>query len=125
MLGCYTLQLAERKVVTQILQGAQSTSAFAEAHCEEAVWDLQGGEIRSQWAGRTVIASASKLAYGHAQAVIDGAPPPEAPTQLHGGHSWEQVQTSFHSGGKLNSDPHRPWVAPVAPGSCLRGCTPC
>ena len=48
--------------------------------------------MRSQWTGRTVIASAGKLAYGHAQAVIDGKAPPEAPAQLHGGHSWEQAR---------------------------------
>lgn len=53
---------------------------------------MQEGVVRSQWAGRSVISSAGQLAYGHAQAVIDGAAPPESPANLHGGHSWEQVR---------------------------------
>lgn len=56
-----------------------------------AICGLQEGEVRSQWVGRTVISSAGQLAYGHAQAVIDGQARPEAPAQLHGGHTWEQV----------------------------------
>ncbi len=56
----------------------------------------QEGEVRSQWAGRTIIDSCAKLAYGHAQAVIDGAAPPQAPAPLHGGHTWNQVlKTAF------------------------------
>lgn len=62
---------------------------------------MQGGEVRSEWVGRSVIASAGQLAYGHAQAVIDGEAVPDAPAQLHGGHSWEQACTSCHFCGNL------------------------
>ena len=71
---------------------AAAFTCHVEATCSNILVGMQGGEVRSQWAGRSVIASAGKLAYGHAQAVIDGAPPPEAPAQLHGGHSWEQAR---------------------------------
>jgi DIS3-like exonuclease 2 len=66
------------------------------------IWELTPrGEIVRQWMGRTVITSCCKLAYGHAQAMIDGRFDPEAgvngpqtgpvPPTLHGGHAWDDV----------------------------------
>lgn len=66
------------------------------------VCHVQGGEVMSHWAGRSVINSCAQLAYGDAQAVIDAAagrtdadtasgrgarPAPE----VLGGFTWEQV----------------------------------
>lgn len=53
------------------------------------------GRILSQWAGRSIIKSCAKLAYGHAQDMIEGTfqglrdqePPP---VELHG-CKWPQV----------------------------------
>ena len=53
------------------------------------------GQILSQWAGRSIIKSCAKLAYGHAQDMIEGSfqglpdqePPP---VELHG-CAWPQV----------------------------------
>ena len=59
-------------------------------------WDLTPqGKILGQWAGRSIIRSCVKLAYGHAQDMIEGKfaglPDQEAPSvELHG-YAWPQV----------------------------------
>lgn len=58
-----------------------------------------GGQVVSTWMGRTVIRTAAKLAYHHAQAIIDGASHEEdLPVQLHNGHSWQQVRGAGAAG---------------------------
>lgn len=63
-------------------------------------WDMTPeGQILSQWAGRSIIKSCAKLAYGHAQDMIEGTfqglpdqePPP---VELHG-CEWPQVSHPF------------------------------
>ncbi len=61
------------------------------------IWDLSDdGQVLSQWAGRTVIRTCAKLAYEHAQAMIEGtfdtAKPPVA---LSRPHTWPQVRPSI------------------------------
>lgn len=65
-------------------------------------WDMTAeGHILSQWAGRSIIKSCAKLAYGHAQDMIEGTfkglpdqePPP---VQLHG-CQWPQVRPTLLS----------------------------
>lgn len=66
-------------------------------------WDLTPeGKILAQWAGRSVIKSCVKLAYGHAQDMIEGKfeglPDQETPSvELHG-YAWPEVgqQTVVH-----------------------------
>ncbi len=59
-------------------------------------WDLTPkGKILAQWAGRSIIKSCVKLAYGHAQDMIEGKfaglPDQEAPSvELHG-YAWPEV----------------------------------
>lgn len=62
------------------------------------MWELdEQGNVHSQWTGRSTIRSCVKLAYLHAQAMIDGTftsaaeglPPLENP------HRWEDVSSSF------------------------------
>ena len=59
-------------------------------------WDMTPeGQILSQWAGRSIIKSCAKLAYGHAQDMIEGTfqglPEQEPPAvELHG-CKWPQV----------------------------------
>lgn len=56
------------------------------------MWQLtEDGEIEDQWIGKTIIRSCSKLAYSHAQRVIDGVEVTKAPVKVHGGHEWNQV----------------------------------
>lgn len=64
---------------------------------------VQGGEVISYWAGRSVINSCAQLAYGDAQAVIDAAASSNYDTQgahpepeVLGGFTWEQVRTWRH-----------------------------
>lgn len=60
-------------------------------------WDLTPkGKILAQWAGRSIIKSCVKLAYGHAQDMIEGKfaglPDQEAPSvELHG-YAWPEVR---------------------------------
>jgi len=59
-------------------------------------WDLTPkGKILAQWAGRSIIKSCVKLAYGHAQDMIEGKfaglPDQETPSvELHG-YAWPEV----------------------------------
>lgn len=59
-------------------------------------WDLTPkGKILAQWAGRSIIKSCVKLAYGHAQDIIEGKfaglPDQETPSvELHG-YAWPEV----------------------------------
>jgi len=59
-------------------------------------WDLTPkGKILAQWAGRSIIRSCVKLAYGHAQDMIEGKfaglPDQETPSvELHG-YTWPEV----------------------------------
>lgn len=66
------------------------------------IWELTPrGDIVRQWMGRTVITSCCKLAYGHAQAMIENwfdpenyVPGPQTgpkPPALHGAHAWDDV----------------------------------
>jgi len=57
------------------------------------VWDLDAdGNIRSQWAGRSVICSCAKLAYPMVQDMIEGRFERETcPATIHGGHTWDEV----------------------------------
>lgn len=61
-------------------------------------WDMTPeGHILSQWAGRSIIKSCAKLAYGHAQDMIEGSfqglPDQDAPpVELHG-CTWPEVST--------------------------------
>lgn len=53
------------------------------------------GEIIEQWAGKSVIRSCAKLAYGNAQEMIEGTfrglEGETAPTDLQEPHTWEEV----------------------------------
>ena len=56
-------------------------------------WEMEAdGTILSQWAGRSIICSCAKLAYGHAQAVISGEDTGQGagPVEITGGHTWAQ-----------------------------------
>lgn len=60
-------------------------------------WDLTPeGKIVSQWAGRSIIKSCVKLAYGHAQQIIEGSfaglPEQEAPSVELFGYDWTEVR---------------------------------
>ena len=60
-------------------------------------WDLTpDGKIVSQWAGRSIIKSCVKLAYGHAQQMIEGSfaglPEQEAPSVELFGYDWTEVR---------------------------------
>ena len=58
------------------------------------IWELTPqGEIVDQWFGRTAMCSCAKLAYEHAQQMIEGtfAPSEELGVELHGHHTWDQV----------------------------------
>lgn len=61
------------------------------------MWELDvEGRVYAQWAGRTVIQSCAKLAYHHAQTVIEadesGKPQSEeAPVPLQAPHTWQEV----------------------------------
>lgn len=61
------------------------------------IWELSDeGKVLSQWAGRTVIRTCAKLAYEHAQAMIEGTfDISKPPVALSKPHTWPQV-------------PHRP-----------------
>lgn len=65
------------------------------------IWDMaRDGTILRQWAGRSVICTAAKLAYQHAEAMIVGDSaawtPPEG-VALKAPHTWEQVRACSHS----------------------------
>ena len=56
------------------------------------------GHVLSQWTGRTVIRSCAKLAYHHAQAIIDAdeagqVQAEEAPAPLERPHTWAQASS--------------------------------
>lgn len=60
------------------------------------IWDLdEQGQVLRHWAGRSVIRTTAKLAYHHAQAMIEGSfdPQHDAPT-LFGSASWSEVRLS-------------------------------
>ena len=62
------------------------------------MWEMDAdGEVLSQWTGRTLIRSCAKLAYPHAQAMIDGSyaarEGEEPPVLLEAPHTWPQVRT--------------------------------
>jgi DIS3-like exonuclease 2 len=59
------------------------------------IWDMApDGTILRQWAGRSAICTAAKLAYQHAEAmIVEGAEawaPPEG-VALKAPHTWQQV----------------------------------
>lgn len=59
-------------------------------------WELSPeGQILSQWAGRSIIKSCVKLAYGHAQEMIQGSfaglPDQAAPAVELFGYAWSEV----------------------------------
>ncbi len=57
------------------------------------IWEMTGdGRILKQWSGRTVIRSCAKLAYGHAQDMIEGTfDASKPPVPLSSPHTWDQV----------------------------------
>lgn len=61
------------------------------------MWELDvEGHVLSQWTGRTVIRSCAKLAYHHAQTIIEAdearqAQAEEAPVPLESPHTWAQA----------------------------------
>ena len=61
------------------------------------MWELDvEGHVLSQWTGRTVIRSCAKLAYHHAQTIIDAdeagqRQAEEAPVDLENPHTWAQA----------------------------------
>ncbi len=57
------------------------------------IWDMtEDGKVLSQWAGRTVIRSCTKLAYEHAQDMIEGTfDAANHPLALSSPHTWPQV----------------------------------
>ena len=68
------------------------------------IWELSPqGDILSQWVGRTVIRSAVKLAYPHAQAMLDGKfaarEGEQPPAELEAPHTWPEVSTPAHAQG--------------------------
>ena len=60
------------------------------------IWELSDeGKVLSQWAGRTVIRTCAKLAYEHAQAMIEGTfDISKPPVALSSPHTWPQVPHS-------------------------------
>lgn len=63
-------------------------------------WDLTPeGRILSQWAGRSIIKSCVKLAYGHAQEMIEGSfaglPDQATPTVQLFGYDWSEVSVKL------------------------------
>ena len=59
------------------------------------IWEMTAeGRILQQWCGRTVISSCAKLAYGHAQDMIEGEfDAGRPPVPLTAPHTWCQVST--------------------------------
>lgn len=58
------------------------------------MWELnEEGEVLSQWTGRTVIRSCVKLAYFHAQRMVDGVfdKSSEELPKLELPHTWDEV----------------------------------
>ena len=57
------------------------------------IWEMTGeGHILKQWCGRTVIRSCAKLAYDHAQDMVEGSfDASKAPVALSAPHTWDQV----------------------------------
>ena len=72
------------------------------------MWELDvEGHVLSQWAGRTVIRSCAKLAYHHAQTIInadeDGqAQAEEAPAPLERPHTWAQASFDANDNTCIN-----------------------
>ena len=60
------------------------------------MWELSDeGKVLNQWAGRTVIRTCAKLAYEHAQAMIEGTfDISKPPVALSSPHTWPQVPHS-------------------------------
>eukprot|EP00884_Botryococcus_braunii_P005406 jgi/Botrbrau1/14867/Bobra.0298s0001.1 len=58
------------------------------------LWDLNDdGEVQRHWVGRSVIRTCAKLAYSHAQCIIEGrAVPEEGRPQLYNGVPWSEVE---------------------------------
>jgi len=65
------------------------------------VWEMSAeGDVRRQWAGRSVIRSCAKLAYGDPQAMLEGrfgGAPGEAapPVALEAPHTWPQARPGW------------------------------
>lgn len=60
------------------------------------MWELDvDGKVMSQWTGKTLIRSCTKLAYGAAQQMIEGdftgADGQEPPSELESPHTWREV----------------------------------
>ena len=83
------------------------------------VWDMSAeGDVRRQWAGRSVIRSCAKLAYGDAQAMLEGrfggAPGEAAPAvALEPPHTWPQARGAApggqgSAGGRLSASSELP-----------------
>ena len=62
------------------------------------IWEMTGeGRILKQWSGRTVIRSCAKLAYDHAQDMIEGSfSASKPPVPLSAPHTWDQVGATSH-----------------------------
>ena len=77
------------------VRGWRANRAGVDRLTFSVIWDMaEDGTVVRQWAGRSVIRTCAKLAYDHAQAMIEGgfdadAPPPAVPLQAP--HTWAQV----------------------------------
>ncbi|KAL8196679.1 hypothetical protein R6Q57_024594 [Mikania cordata] len=61
------------------------------------IWDINlDGEVLDRWIGRTIVQSCCKLAYEHAQDIIDGTLNFEG-LQLHGEFTWSDVVNSVQN----------------------------
>ena len=87
---------ASARLVTHVLAKKTSCCAGVERLAFSVTWDLTPeGKIVSQWAGRSIIKSCVKLAYGHAQEMIEGTfaglPDQATPSVELFGYEWPQV----------------------------------
>ena len=73
------------------------------------IWEMTAdGRILQQWCGRTVISSCAKLAYGHAQDMIEGSfDASRPPVPLTAPHTWSQVSTCLCQLCQSTQWPHR------------------
>jgi len=96
------------------------------------VWDMSAeGDVRRQWAGRSVIRSCAKLAYGDAQAMLEGrfggAPGEAAPAvALEPPHTWPQARGAApggqgSAGGRLSASSELPCPWPQGRGETAPG----
>lgn len=67
-------------------------------------WELSPeGEVLSEWVGRSVICSCAKLAYSHAQSMIEGTFDEGSAPPLACGYTWHQVQGDVRALWRLAS----------------------